>query len=60
MCKYLGNCSVCLADKSECEEMGDGSPICKGFICGASDTEECVRHFSCISYEEELDMYNRL
>lgn len=52
MCKNYCNCSVCGADKSECLEMGDGTPFCHGFQC---TVEDCKRS-ECISYEEEYDV----
>lgn len=53
MCKYYCDCSICGYDKSKCEEMGDGSPFCHMFIC---TIDECPV-FSCITYDEEYDIY---
>ena len=52
MCENYCNCSVCGSDKSECLEMGDGSPFCHWFQCTVKD---CKRP-ECISYEEEYDV----
>ena len=54
MCEYYCDCSVCGYDKSKCEEMGDGSPFCHMFIC---TIDECPV-FSCITFEEEYDVYD--
>lgn len=53
MCNYYARCEFCGADKMECEEMGDGSPLCSGFVCNVINCERS----ECITYEEELDIY---
>ena len=57
MCEHYGNCESCFNDKScELEHMGTGGPICDRFSCIA----DCKGREICITYEEELDMYNKL
>ena len=56
MCQYYCRCDCCAADKSECEEMGDGTPFCHYFQCTMS-SDQCKR-FECISYEEEFFAYH--
>lgn len=57
MCEALGKCGAC-AYKDDCKNnyYGTGDPICADFQCVAPD-ELCDKHFSCISFEEEMEMH---
>lgn len=55
MCEALGNCEYCAYDKSECNFMGCGTPICTDFVCIAPK-EVCEKHSNCISLEEEMEL----
>ncbi len=54
MCKYFDECEYCVYDKTKCDCMGDGSPICHYFQC--CYVNECKK--DCISYEELMEVYN--
>lgn len=59
MCEALGRCGACVhGDNCKLNYYGTGTPICDEFKCVAPK-ELCAKHFSCMSWEEEEEMYGK-
>lgn len=52
-CPHYAECKFCAHDQ-ECDHFGTGDPFCRDFQC---TVEKCPRS-TCISYEEEYDIYH--